>query len=77
MASDQVVDGFLQAIQREAVKVYCIYDGAARLITSYETVANQVDNGVALVTTYTYFAATNQVVKMKESLGVWSAAYDI
>jgi hypothetical protein len=76
-ASDNRGDELLQALMREIVKVYRIYDGSNRVTTEYEAVANAVDQQVCLKTEYTYAGARTTPDKMRESLDVWSSAYDI
>lgn len=77
MSSDTRSDQFLVALSKEVVKIFRVYDGSDRLITSYETVANTEDGGQALKTEYTYIGATTKLEKLKESLDVWSSAYEI
>jgi len=77
MSSDTQADELLRTLAKEVVKVFKIYDGSDRLITQYEAVANAADNAVCLKTEYTYIGATTKVEKMKESLSVWLAAYNI
>ncbi len=77
MVSDTEADELLQALQKEALKTYRIYDGSDRLITTYETFTNTVNGGPAIKTQYTYVGATTRVEKMKETIDVWSSAYDI
>jgi len=77
MSSDTQADELLRTLSKEVVKVFKIYDGSDRLITQYEAVANADDNAVCLKTEYTYIGATTKVEKMKESLSVWLAAYNI
>lgn len=77
MASDTRVDEILQSLKNEIVKVFRVYDGGDRLIEQYEAVANATDGSPCLRTDYEYVGATTRVEKMKESLGVWLAAYDI
>lgn len=74
---DSKTDELLQALTKEVVKVYRVYDGSDRLITEYETYSNTTDGGVALKTEYTYIGVTSRVEKMKESLSTWLTAYDI
>ena len=77
MISDTVADNFLHALSNEVVKIYRIYDGSDRLVTTYETLANYEDGQPALKTEYTYIGATDKLEKMKESMDVWSSAYEI
>jgi hypothetical protein len=77
MSSDTKADQFLIALSKEVVKIFRVYDGSDRLITTYETFANSRDGAVALKTEYAYVGATTKLEKMKESLSVWSAAYEI
>ena len=77
MASDTPADEMLNALGREVVKLFKVYDGSDRLITQYEAVANAIDGQPCLKTTYTYIGATTKVEKMKEALDTWLAAYDI
>lgn len=77
MSSDSNVDKILQNLKEEIVKVFKVYDGSDRLITQYEAVANAVDQSPCLKTDYTYIGATTKVEKMRESQGIWLAAYDI
>lgn len=77
MSSDTQGDQILGSLSKEIVKVKKVYDGSDRLIEQYEALANTVANGPCLKTEYTYVGATTRVDKMKESVGVWLAAYDI
>ncbi len=77
MSSDSNIDQILNTLKNEVVKVFKVYDGSDRLITQYEAVANAADQAPCLKTEYTYIGATTKVEKMKESQGVWLAAYDI
>jgi len=77
MSSDINADELLIALSREVVKIFRVYDGSDRLITSYETFANSLDGGIALKTEFTYIGATNKLEKMKESISTWLAAYEI
>lgn len=77
MVSDTKADEVLQTLMREVVKVYRTYDGSDRVTAEYEAVANAADGQPCLKTEYTYTGARTTPDKMKESLDVWSAAYDI
>jgi hypothetical protein len=77
MVPDTTTDQLLNALSKEVVKIFRIYDGSDRLITTYETFSNSDDGAVALKTDYAYIGATTKLEKMKESLSIWSAAYDI
>jgi hypothetical protein len=77
MSSDQIADSILTSLKNEVVKVFKVYDGSDRLIEQYEALANAPDQAPCLKTEYTYIGATTKVEKMKESRGVWLAAYDI
>jgi hypothetical protein len=74
---DNKADDLLQALSKEAIKVFRVFDGSDRLITQYETFANTTDGGIALKTDYSYIGATTKLEKMKESISTWSSAYDI
>lgn len=74
---DTPADEFLNALEREVIKVHREYDGSNRLQYSYETLANTVDGGPALKSTYTYDGASERVVAMKEELSTWDSAWDI
>jgi hypothetical protein len=74
---DSKVDELLEALTKEVVKVFRVFDGSDRLITQYETFANTKNGGAALRTDYQYIGATTKLEKMKESLSTWLAAYDI
>ena len=77
MVSDSKGDQILNSLKNEIVKVFKVYDGSDRLIEQYEALANTVANGPCLKTDYTYVGATTRVEKMKESIGVWLASYEI
>lgn len=75
--SDTNTDQMLQALTKEIVKVYRVYDGSDRLITQYEALANTLNGEPCVKTTYTYIGATTKLEKMKEAQDTWSSAYDI
>jgi hypothetical protein len=75
--NDTPADTLLRALSGEVVKVFRVYDGSDRLITSYEAFANAADGQTCLKTEYAYIGATTKLEKLKESLDVWSSAYDI
>lgn len=75
--SDSNIDELLNALSKEVVKIYRVYDGSDRLITQYEALANTLNNEPCLKTEYTYVGATTLVEKMKESISVWLTAYEI
>ena len=75
--SDTPGDLMLEALGKEIMKAFRIYDGSNRLITQYEAFANTLDTQPCIKTEYTYIGATTQIEKMKESVSVWSSAYDI
>jgi hypothetical protein len=77
MSSDTAGDQLLNTLKNEIVKVFKVYDGSDRLIEQYEALANAAANAPCLKTEYTYIGATTKVEKMKESIGVWLAAYEI
>lgn len=77
MTSDTSADEYLITLSKEVVKIFRVYDGNDRLITTYEAVANAVDGAPCLKTDYSYIGVTTKLEKMKESMSVWSAAYEI
>ena len=77
MSNDSEADLLLQALGKEIMKVKRIYDGSNRVITQYDAFANALNGAVCLRTDYVYVGITTNVDKMKESLDVWSSAYDI
>lgn len=77
MAQDSNADELLKTLGREIIKVHRVYDGSDRLTENYEALANTIDNGPALKTTYTYVGATTNVENMKEELSTWDSAWDI
>ena len=77
MAQDSSADELLQALGKEILKVYRVYDGSNRCTESYEAFANAVNGGPCLKTEYVYDGATTNVVKLLESMAVWSSAWDI
>lgn len=77
MTSDSNGDAILESLKKEIVKVFKVYDGSDRLSEQYEALANTADNGPCLKTDYTYVGATTRVEKMRESVGIWLAAYNI
>ena len=77
MASDTAADQLLEALNKEVMKIKRVYDGSNRVITQYEAFSNTIDQGACLKTDYIYVGATTDLDKMRESVGVWLAAYDI
>lgn len=77
MGIDEKANQVFEALGREIIKVYRVYDGSNRVTSQYEAYAHTLNGGACLRTDYTYLAATTNVVKMQEYVDVWSSAYDI
>lgn len=77
MASDTDLDELLRTLEKEGVKIKCLYDGSNRLEFRYEAVANAVDGAPCLKTQFTYVGATTDVDQMQESIDVWDETWDI
>mgnify|MGYP007082005526 CR=1 FL=1 len=75
--SDIQADELLNTVAKEATKTFSVYDGSDRLITRWEAPSNTVDGKPALKTEYTYIGVTTKLEKSRESIDVWSSAYDI
>jgi len=75
---DRKVKEFIQAIRNEPVKMFRVYDGGNRLITQYEAVTHAQDGDPCMRSDYSYVGPTDfKVEKMKESVDVWSSAYEM
>lgn len=61
----------------EAVKTFSIYDVGNRLSEFFVALAETKDGETCMKTTYTYDGVTTRVLKSKEELAIWQAAWDI
>jgi hypothetical protein len=61
----------------EAIKSFSIYDGSNRLSEFFVALAETKDGEKCMKTTYTYDGVTTRVLKTKEELADWQAAWDI
>ena len=77
MANKQSVREFLTAIRQEPVKMFRAYDGSNRLMLQYEAVTHAVSGDPCMKTEYTYDGTSSRVLKLKESVDVWSISYEI
>lgn len=68
---------YIKPHAEEAVKMYFVYDGSGRMTETYTAMVNAENNDKCLKTEYTYDGASTRVQKMKESIALWSSAYDI
>lgn len=74
---NQSVREFLTTIRQEPVKMIRVYDAGNRLITQYEAVTHAQDGDPCMRTDYTYDGSSSRVLKLKETVDTWLAAYDI
>lgn len=68
---------FIASGQFEAIKMYITYDVNGRMEFVYSCNKEVPDQGPCLVTQYVYDGVSSRVIKMRESIGVWLAAYEI
>lgn len=68
---------FIASGQFEAIKMYITYDVNGRMEYVYSCHAEVADGDPCLVTQYVYDGVSSRIIKMKESMGTWSAAYEI
>ena len=74
----QKVKDFIQAIRNEPVKMFRVYDGGGRLITQYEAVTHAQNGDPCMRSDYSYTDASSfKVEKMKETIDLWSASYEM
>ena len=68
---------FIKSHGREAVKQYLEYDAFNRMVVTYTALADARDGESCIRTDYAYAGTSTRVIKMKESLSIWQAAWDI
>jgi hypothetical protein len=71
------VSDFIKSHSKEAVKQFITYDLLDRMEYHYVATIDVADQGPCMVTQYEYDGTSGRVVKAKESIGVWLAAYEL
>lgn len=68
---------FIKSHGREAVKQYLEYDAFNRMVVTYTAIADAKNGDQCVRTDYAYAGNSTRVIKMRESLSTWQAAWDI
>ena len=77
MIYENTASDFIKPHAQEAIKQYMTYDGNNRMEYVYVAIATAEDGDPCMVTQYVYDGLSNRVIKMKESLSTWQAAWDV
>lgn len=67
----------INALQKEAMKEYYVYDGSNRVIEQYQAPTDTPEGGACLRTDYTYVGGTTNREKMKETIVPWQTIWEI
>lgn len=78
MATDeQNVRDQLKSVLKEPMKLYRTFDGSNRLEYQYECATSTPDQGPCLKTQYVYDGGSDRIVKVKETIDVWDASFEV
>ncbi len=67
----------LKTLRDSEMKTYFVYDESGRMSNVYEARADAAEGDVCLLTEYEYEDGTAKIVKQRESMAVWEAAWDM
>lgn len=67
----------LRNVKYEPMKIYRVFDANNRLATQYECFTSTLNGGDCLRTDYAYDGTSNRITKLKESMTVWSSAWEL
>ena len=74
--ADTKVRDFLTSLRQEPLKLFRVYDAQNRVSIQYEAVTHAKDQDPCMKTVYQYDALSTRVLKCRESVDTWLAAYD-
>lgn len=75
--SQSELTAVLTSLKNELKKEFVAYDGSDRPISYYQAHINAGDGEPCLLTTITYVGVSTRIEKSKETIGLWSTAYEI